>query len=118
MKRVLFFIKISIVLYQKNFKIKKIKKHAKKFLTFTKMLIMFCCVMETWQSWFNAPDLKSDEGASPPGVRIPAFPPDTITPSYMEGVVVFDKNYQDSNPGKRGLTTSERRAKERRSAES
>ena len=32
-------------------------------------------VMEAWQSWFNAPDLKSDEGASPPGVRIPASPP-------------------------------------------
>ena len=28
-----------------------------------------------WQSWFNAPDLKSDEGASPPGVRIPTSPP-------------------------------------------
>ena len=32
-------------------------------------------VMEAWQSWFNAPDLKSDEGASPPGVRIPTSPP-------------------------------------------
>lgn len=28
-----------------------------------------------WQSWFIAPDLKSDEGASPPGVRIPTSPP-------------------------------------------
>lgn len=32
-------------------------------------------LMEVWQSWFNAPDLKSDEGASPPGVRIPTLPP-------------------------------------------
>ena len=32
-------------------------------------------VMEAWQSWFNAPDLKSDVGASLPGVRIPALPP-------------------------------------------
>lgn len=31
--------------------------------------------MEAWQSWFNAPDLKSDVGASLPGVRIPALPP-------------------------------------------
>ena len=37
------------------------------------------CLMETWQSWFNAPDLKSDEGASPPGVRIPASPPIELT---------------------------------------
>lgn len=44
--------------------------------------------METWQSWFNAPDLKSDEGASPPGVRIPASPPVKTKPTLAVGFVV------------------------------
>lgn len=43
--------------------------------------------LETWQSWFNAPDLKSDEGASPPGVRIPASPP--ISERYLEKGTFF-----------------------------
>ncbi len=43
--------------------------------------------METWQSWFNAPDLKSDEGASPPGVRIPAFPP--VTKGTLRSVFFY-----------------------------
>ena len=41
--------------------------------------------MEMWQSWFNAPDLKSDEGASPPGVRIPTSPP--IKKGHPRGVL-------------------------------
>ena len=43
--------------------------------------------MEMWQSWFNAPDLKSDEGASPPGVRIPTSPP--IKEAYPCGGLFF-----------------------------
>lgn len=41
--------------------------------------------VEAWQSWFNAPDLKSDVGASLPGVRIPALPP-------VRGAVLRDRN--------------------------
>ena len=44
--------------------------------------------MEMWQSWFNAPDLKSDEGASPPGVRIPTSPPIRSSP-FLRGVFCF-----------------------------
>ncbi len=75
---------------------------------------MFCTVTETWQSWFNAPDLKSDEGASPPGVRIPASPPVT----KRHPLRVFFCNWCKSGfePRERGSTTSERRARERRSA--
>ena len=56
-------------------------KILKKILTFQKIysnflsLPLWQVLMEMWQSWFNAPDLKSDEGASPPGVRIPTSPP-------------------------------------------
>ena len=31
--------------------------------------------MENWQSWSNAPDLKSGEGSNLPRVRIPGSPP-------------------------------------------
>ena len=44
--------------------------------------------MEMWQSWFNAPDLKSDEGASPPGVRIPTSPPIKESPTLCRAFFV------------------------------
>ena len=43
-----------------------------------------------WQSWFNAPDLKSDEGASPPGVRIPTSPPIRKL-TFVVGFFLYDK---------------------------
>ena len=46
-------------------------------------------IMYGWQSWFNAPDLKSDEGASPPGVRIPASPPVFAKPLRLGRLFVF-----------------------------
>lgn len=69
-------------------------------MTFVKLLIMFSPVTETWQSWFNAPDLKSDEGASPPGVRIPASPPIKIKPTLAVGFILIDETLECEPRGK------------------
>ena len=66
--------------------------------------------MEMWQSWFNAPDLKSDEGASPPGVRIPTSPP--IKKRYLYGAsFLLFVRMSDLNPRNWGSTASERQTK-------
>ena len=41
------------------------------------VLILSIEKMERWQSWFNAPVLKTDVGETPPWVRIPPSPPYT-----------------------------------------
>ena len=50
-------------------------------------------VKERWQSWFNAPDSKSDVLSKVPGVRIP-LSPQTATPcesADLQGVLLSSK---------------------------
>ena len=62
---------------------------------------------------FNAAVLKTVEGASPPRVRISAFPP--IKNIDLVSVFFFVDEKRDKNSGKKSSTASERRTKERRS---